>query len=82
MYFYPEEGGSPIRFDFEGKDGGPVEIKEGRYWILCYNNDTESLLFRGMEGFDTHEYLGTIKREDNEQFKKQYAVFEEKYRLP
>ena len=34
------------------------------------------------EGFDTHEYLGTIKREDNEQFKKQYAVFEEKYRLP
>ena len=34
------------------------------------------------EGFDTHEYLGTIKREDNEQFKKQYAVFEEKNRLP
>ena len=32
------------------------------------------------EGFDTHEYLGTIKREDNEQLKKQYAVFKEKYR--
>ena len=34
------------------------------------------------EGFDTHEYLGTIKEKNNEQFKKQYAVFEEKYRLP
>lgn len=34
------------------------------------------------EGFDTHEYLGTIKREDNRQFKEQYAGFEEKYRLP
>ena len=47
VYFYPEEGESPIRFDFAGKDGGSVEIKEGRYRILCYNNDTESLLFRG-----------------------------------
>ena len=55
VYFYPEEGGYPVRFDFAGKDGGPVEIKVGRYRILCYNNDTESLLFRGMEGFDTHE---------------------------
>ena len=55
VFFYPEEGGAPIRFDFAGKDGGPVEIKVGRYRILCYNNDTESLLFRGMEGFDTHE---------------------------
>lgn len=34
------------------------------------------------EGFDTHEYLDTIKREDNEQFKKKYAEFKEKYKLP
>lgn len=34
------------------------------------------------EGFDTHEYLGTIKREDNEQFKSQYVQFKNKYKLP
>lgn len=34
------------------------------------------------EGFDTHEYLDTMKREDNEEFKSRYAEFKEKYRLP
>ena len=34
------------------------------------------------EGFDTHEYLGIMKREDNEQFRKQYALYKEKYKLP
>lgn len=34
------------------------------------------------EGFDTHEYLDTIKREGNEQFKRQYAGYKEKYKLP
>ena len=34
------------------------------------------------DGFDTHEYLGTIKREDNEQFKARYALYKEKYKLP
>ena len=34
------------------------------------------------DGFDTHEYLGTIKREDNEQFKARYAQYKEKYKLP
>ncbi len=34
------------------------------------------------EGFETHEYLGIMKREDNEQFRKQYALYKEKYKLP
>lgn len=34
------------------------------------------------DGFDTHEYLDTIKREDNEQFKARYAQFKNKYKLP
>ena len=82
VYFYPEEGESPIRFDFAGKDGGSVEIKEGRYRILCYNNDTESLLFRGMEGFDTHEYLDILKEENSEEFRHEYMELSEKYALP
>ena len=32
--------------------------------------------------FETHEYLGIMKREDNEQFRKQYALYKEKYKLP
>ncbi len=34
------------------------------------------------EGFETHEYLGIMKREDNEQFRKQYVLYKEKYKLP
>lgn len=34
------------------------------------------------DGFDTHEYLGSIKRGDNEQFKKGYMEYKEKYKLP
>ena len=43
VFFYPEEGGKPIRFDFTGKTGGQIDIKIGKYRILCYNNDTESV---------------------------------------
>lgn len=34
------------------------------------------------EGFDTHEYLDTIKRENNEQFEARYTQFKSRYRLP
>lgn len=34
------------------------------------------------EGFDTHEYLGTVKREDNLFFKEHYAEYKKKYELP
>lgn len=54
VFFYPVDGGSPQRFDFAGKKGGKIEISTGHYRVLCYNNDTESVLFDGMENFDTH----------------------------
>ena len=46
VFFYPEEGGEPVRFDFTGKTGGEIDIKVGRYKVLCYNNDTEAVQFR------------------------------------
>ena len=55
VFFYPEEGGEPVRFDFTGKTGGEIDIKVGRYKVLCYNNDTEAVQFRGMEDFNAHE---------------------------
>ncbi len=33
-------------------------------------------------GFDTHEYLDTIKREDNEKFKERFIQYQKQYALP
>ena len=57
VFFYPLEGEDtqPRRFDFSGKEGGTIDIQEGKYRVLCYNNDTEALLVRGAGSFDTHE---------------------------
>lgn len=54
VFFYPEDGGQPRRFDFRGIDGGVVNLTVGRYKALCYNNDTESTLFSGKDAFGTH----------------------------
>ena len=57
VFFYPLDGedAPQRRIDFSGKTGGEIDIQVGRYRVLCYNNDTESVLFRGMDAFDTHE---------------------------
>lgn len=56
LYFYPVDGsrGNPIRFDLPGHRGGTVEIPEGQYHLICYNNDARSVLRHGLEGFHTH----------------------------
>lgn len=55
VFFYPVEGGEPRRYDFKGMTGGQIEITVGRYMVLCYNNDTEGVLFRGKNEFCCHE---------------------------
>lgn len=57
VFFFPVKGeDAPLRrFDFTGKDGGTIEIRVGRYRILCYNNDTEAVLLRGTDRFATYE---------------------------
>ena len=62
VFFYPilEEGrnsgelGSAVRCDFRGTAGGTVDLQVGKYRAVCYNNDTEALLFSGADRFDTH----------------------------
>lgn len=54
VYFYPEEGGLPQRSDFIGKNGGLVDLVVGKYKVICYNNDTEAVLFRDINQFDKH----------------------------
>lgn len=62
VFFYPIEGGGYDRFDFKGTTGGEVELRVGSYRVICYNNDTESVLFYDTDGFDGH---GASTREGN-----------------
>ena len=55
VFFYPVEGGQPRRYDFNGMTGGEIEITVGHYMVMCYNNDTEGVLFRGKNDFCCHE---------------------------
>lgn len=55
VFFYPEDGGAPRRYDFKGLDGGRLDITVGRYTVLSYNNDTEGVLFDGKHDFTEHK---------------------------
>ncbi len=57
VFFYPMEGeDAPTRrFDFSGRTGGEIDIQRGRYCVQCYNNDTEAVLFWGMNEYLTHK---------------------------
>ncbi len=54
VYFYPVDGGSPIRFDFNGKDGGEISLPMGEYNLLAYNNDNEAVMFANTEKMEKH----------------------------
>jgi len=62
VYFYPAAGGEGQRFDFRGTDGGEVKLRVGSYRVICYNNDTEAVLFHDTNNFDAH---GIYTREGN-----------------
>lgn len=57
VFFYPMPGeDAPLRrIDFAGMTGGEITIQTGLYRVICYNNDTQVVNFRGMDSFDTHE---------------------------
>ena len=54
VFFYPVEGGQPRRYDFNNMQGGDITITVGKYHVLCYNNDTEGILFEGRDDFRSH----------------------------
>ena len=47
VVFYPMNGGESWVFDFSGSDGGIVEVPQNSYNIVCYNNDTDGIIFNG-----------------------------------
>ena len=60
VFFYPVDGGTPVRADFnsrtssKGVIGGKVDLEEGTYRIIAYNNDTDGILFNNRDQFSTH----------------------------
>lgn len=60
-FFYPlDYEGSHRRFDFPGARGGEIEIPEGRYLLITYNNDTEAVQFLNHHDFDQHRAFTRI----------------------
>lgn len=55
VWFYSKTYGNVQRFDFAGREGGMVELLVGEYEVLCFNNDTEAVLFRGSNAYNQHE---------------------------
>ncbi len=56
VFFYPEDKEERARrYDFRGTTGGQIDIPVGHYRVLCYNNDTEAVLFDGTDDFYAHK---------------------------
>lgn len=55
IWFYPTDGGQPIYRDLKN-EGGFVELVDGSYTAICYNNDYEATRIKGSRNFDTHSF--------------------------
>lgn len=53
--FFPDDGGKVWRFDFPGREAGKASLSVGDYKMLSFNDDTQSILFRGEAQYDTFE---------------------------
>lgn len=55
VFFYStDDDGVYYRFDFDNSKGGEIEIPQGHYKLITYNNDTELTRFSGTNQFDCH----------------------------
>lgn len=55
LYLFPMDGGRPQAYEFTDYRGGYINIPAGRYRVLCVNSDTESVLYRNIDLFDSFE---------------------------
>lgn len=39
LYLFPTDGGTPLRYEFTGRDGGTIRVPFGKYDALCMNSD-------------------------------------------
>lgn len=54
VFFYPVNGGEPIRYNFTGTEGSKIRIPLGEYTLIAYNYDTEAILFDYVSDFSEH----------------------------
>lgn len=55
-YFYDMSGArEEVRYDFSNKTGGPIRIDAGTYRVVCFNNNSSVLQYRGTDRFETIE---------------------------
>lgn len=54
VFVYPENGGEPLRFDFDNRNSGDITLNNGKYKLLTYNNDTDGVLFGNIYSFEGH----------------------------
>lgn len=53
VYFFPKDGGAPLRFEFTDCNGGRIRLERGRYSAICMNSDTRNIRIRNLSDFDT-----------------------------
>ena len=55
FYDLDNPSNEPIRYDLPGMEGGTVQIAFGRYQVVAYNYDTETILYNGLASSETLE---------------------------
>lgn len=56
VFFYSTDNdGIYHRFDFPNTKGGEIELSEGNYKLITYNNDTELVRFSATDSYDGHK---------------------------
>lgn len=55
LYLFPLDGKRSHAYEFTDYRGGRINVPAGRYKVLCVNSDTESVLYRNIDLFDSLE---------------------------
>ena len=59
VVFFPVDGGESWVFDMAGCDGAIVQLPQNSYNIICYNNDTDGLIFKSEYNYS--DYCSTTE---------------------
>lgn len=62
LCLFPEGGGNMLRYEFDNANGGRIFVPIGTYDALCMNGDTQGVLYRNTDRFNTYEaYTDNVK---------------------
>ena len=53
VYFFPEDGREPLRYEFTDHNGGRIRLSRGTYQAICLNSDTRNIRIDDMDTFDS-----------------------------